>query len=371
MSSMSTASRQPFLDILKVFAILCVVITHFPWTAVERLQYGFPFWIDTAMPIFMMLSGYLCFKSFYAKGAKNLFDVYKVSGLCRRLARFVIPFAIIVPFDILCGMFGPKHMPFSTCAFRIFLGGQGPGSYYIPMMIQFVLTFPLIYLFVCKWRISGVILLVFSNIMYEYCCTKMGVHPEIYRICIFRHLGVVALGAFSASLLESGLTRRDAYLRMIISGGVMFLCGALFLYLSCYGHYSPIIFCRWKTTSLISALYTVGGFYFVMGWIVRYKHGVHGAKYENANLLTSIKYILLNIGKRTYAIFLVQKIFYAFPAVVILNLPINRGLRLALCVTCCFLLGVVYDGFVNSLFPWPNASRNNVCDQSKQSGDIT
>ena len=58
---------------------------------------------------------------------------------------------------------------------------------------------------VCQWRINGMVLLVFVNVVYEYYCTKIGVHHEVYRICIFRHLGVVALGAFSASLLESGL----------------------------------------------------------------------------------------------------------------------------------------------------------------------
>lgn len=50
--------RNNSLDFLKGISIIFIIITHFSWTNLERLSFGFPFWIDMAVPIFMLVSGY-------------------------------------------------------------------------------------------------------------------------------------------------------------------------------------------------------------------------------------------------------------------------------------------------------------------------
>lgn len=348
----SLEGRKSIFDVIKAVAILMVVVTHFPWTPAERLHYAFPFWIDTAMPIFMLLSGYLCFCSFYKKKLETFGEVYKLTNLYKRLARFVVPFVLLIPLDILCGMYGPNHASFANCLFRIILGGQRPGSYYVPMMIQFVIVFPVVYLAIRRYGVCGLMIFMLFNFLYECCCSVFGIHREVYSICLFRHLGIVAFGAFLAYWQMRAVKAYGKNMNMIICGIAMLLVGALYLYFSCYGYYSPIIFCRWKTTSLAAAFYTVGMFFFLMGW------GAMSARPKKCQCYP-IGATFLKIGSRTYEIYLMQKIFYAFPAIFILNLPINRGMKLALCVFACLFLGVVYGEFINRFksLSWNNALR--------------
>jgi peptidoglycan/LPS O-acetylase OafA/YrhL len=336
----SLEGRRSIFDVIKAFAILMVVVTHFPWTPTERLHYAFPFWIDTAMPIFMTLSGYLGFCSFYNRKLETFGEVYELTYLYKRLARFVVPFLLLIPLDILCGMYGPNHASFANCLFRIILGGQRPGSYYVPMMIQFVIVFPIVYFAIRRYGVCGLMFFVLFNFLYECYCSVFGIHREVYSICLFRHLGIVAFGAFLAHWQMRTVKAYRKSTNMIIWGFASLLVGALYLYLSCYGYYSPIIFCRWKTTSLVAAFYTVGMFLCLMGWGAMYTRPRQCKCYP-------IEATFLKIGGRTYEIYLMQKIFYAFPAIFILNLPINRGMKLALCILSCLFLGVVYGGFIN------------------------
>ena len=50
--------RNQFIDVLKGICIIFVIITHYNWSNAARLKYFFPFWIDMAVPIFMIISGY-------------------------------------------------------------------------------------------------------------------------------------------------------------------------------------------------------------------------------------------------------------------------------------------------------------------------
>ena len=49
--------RNNFLDVLKGICILLVILTHFDWVEAERLQYLFPYWMNPAVPIFMITPG--------------------------------------------------------------------------------------------------------------------------------------------------------------------------------------------------------------------------------------------------------------------------------------------------------------------------
>lgn len=56
--------RNYAADILKGIGIVFVVITHFSWSSTERRIYLFPFWIDMAVPVFMIISGFAHSASF-------------------------------------------------------------------------------------------------------------------------------------------------------------------------------------------------------------------------------------------------------------------------------------------------------------------
>ena len=54
----------------------------------------FPFWIDMAVPMFMVISGYVNAKSFEIKNIRCLEDAYQKSLLITKLIRFLVPFLI-------------------------------------------------------------------------------------------------------------------------------------------------------------------------------------------------------------------------------------------------------------------------------------
>lgn len=55
------------IDFIKGICIILVIISHYRWTDYERLRWMFPFWVDMAVPIFMVITGYLHSKSFQKK----------------------------------------------------------------------------------------------------------------------------------------------------------------------------------------------------------------------------------------------------------------------------------------------------------------
>ncbi len=51
--------RKPFIDAVKGFAIICVILTHYRWGEYRRNVLLFPFWVHMAVPIFIMVTAYL------------------------------------------------------------------------------------------------------------------------------------------------------------------------------------------------------------------------------------------------------------------------------------------------------------------------
>ena len=56
--------RNQFIDVIKGICILLVILTHFDWIEAERLKCFFPYWMNPAVPIFMIISGYVFTESY-------------------------------------------------------------------------------------------------------------------------------------------------------------------------------------------------------------------------------------------------------------------------------------------------------------------
>ena len=92
--------RNNYLDIVKGIAILFIIITHFSWSDQERMKYFFPFWIDMAVPMFMIVSGYVYSVSFQGKGS-NFKIYYQANEIFKKLIRYILPFTSILIIDTL------------------------------------------------------------------------------------------------------------------------------------------------------------------------------------------------------------------------------------------------------------------------------
>lgn len=115
-------SRDAMMDFLKGISIIFIVITHFKWSAEQRLAYCFPFWIDMAMPIFMLIAGYMGAMSFERHQISTLVEGYQFKGLVRRFMRFLIPFVLLVPCDVICGV-ANNPSSWKGVLFTLILGG--------------------------------------------------------------------------------------------------------------------------------------------------------------------------------------------------------------------------------------------------------
>ncbi len=84
-------NRIPIIDIVKGICIIMVIIEHYAWKEAERLMAAFPFWISMAVPVFMLVSGYVYTLSLEKKQIHTLEDGYRFTFVCKKIIRYTIP----------------------------------------------------------------------------------------------------------------------------------------------------------------------------------------------------------------------------------------------------------------------------------------
>ena len=98
---MSPVKHYRSVDLLKGICILAVIFTHCAWSDEERLMLPFPFWIDMAVPMFLILSGFVSTKSFISKGLYDLKQVFQVRLIISKFVQYTIPFLFIYVLEVL------------------------------------------------------------------------------------------------------------------------------------------------------------------------------------------------------------------------------------------------------------------------------
>lgn len=89
-----TTNRNHFLDLLKGLCIILVIITHCSWNDDERVKLLFPFWVDMAVTIFMIVSGYVGTLSLNRKNL-SLLNMYSPKEVLKKLLRYTVPYIYI------------------------------------------------------------------------------------------------------------------------------------------------------------------------------------------------------------------------------------------------------------------------------------
>ena len=138
------------IDLIKGLAIISVIITHsLPAFMLIR---GFTnFYVWEAVPIFIVLMGVNAGMSFKRRG----FSAFKISVLkpyfISRFERIVFPFALFSFLLIVAGAllfaFTGKNILYigPTLITGVLPTGSGPGNYFVTLLFQFILVFPLVY----------------------------------------------------------------------------------------------------------------------------------------------------------------------------------------------------------------------------------
>lgn len=307
--------RNHLIDVIKGICIIFVIINHYDWNKEQWNQLLFPFWVVMAVPIFMIISGYVGALSFDRKGFESLSDCYQLKEIISKCLRFTIPFLIMYLFELYFDVINGASVKGLIVMF--FTGGNGPGGYYFPVMIQFVFLFPIIYIFIKREGFAGLLFFFILNAIFEILQKFYGLNEECYRLIILRYLFVIAFGCYL-------YLRKNEKIKIqyhIIS----FCVGIGFILLFIYSSYKPQIITYWTGTSFLCCLYVAP--------IVNYLFRI--------NLYKKI-FPLEILGRASFNIFLIQKLYFFSIETIIQKFISNVVLLNVANIMICCIFGVLF-----------------------------
>lgn len=312
--SLDFNKRYHSIDFLKGVCIIFVILTHYDWSDAERLFLLFPFWINMAVPIFMIISGFVYAKSFVKHKVSSMEIAYSPSYIIDKIVRYTIPYAMVFIVEVIVfSISGKKDFTIFDIILSFVSGGFGPGGYYYPIMIQFIFVFPIIYFIIRRYDFSGLVLCFCINFIYELLQCAYELNVECYGKILFRYIMLIAFGCYIA-IGEKKFKNSFKFLSMII--GVAYII--LFVYLD----FTPLITRYWTGTSLWACLYILPIAVFLL----------------NSN----IHCVLIElIGKASYNIYLFQMVYYCAKNLVYAIVP-NRILQVIVNVVICCVMGLIF-----------------------------
>ncbi len=286
-SSGNRTQRIEFLDYVKAVCVLMVIITHYDWA--DKTSPFFTMLINMAVPIFMIISGYNFAMSNRRKADGKLGKMYGWSIMKPKLIRFLVPFFAICFIEIALLMIDERAIH----PLRIFaLGAYGPGSYYVPIMLQLLVIFPLIYIVVERNAKVGLIAAGIANLLFEIGVKVFEIDKYYYRLSIGRYLLLIAFGCYLYLHPEHRLKRYQMW--------TMFLVGFAYI-VAVFGFDKDLmLFEYWKTTAMPVAFYI---FPIVILLFRKFYHSRIPGRFGR---------LLTWIGQASYHIFLVQMVYYHF-----------------------------------------------------------
>ncbi|MCH5265352.1 MAG: acyltransferase [Lachnospiraceae bacterium] len=307
--------RNHFIDVLKGICIIFVIITHYNWSNEARMDYLFPFWIDMAVPIFMILSGYVYANSFERKGISSIGQAYQLKFVLDKIIRYTVPFLIAYVLEIIICAVRSEAMSAEEIFVVFWQGGLGPGSWYFPVMLQFIFTFPVVYFIIKKYDAYGLLICAIINVIYGFLPKPYEMSYDCYRLLLFRYLLVIAFGCYLH--LKKGQVKK-------VWGVLSCLCGIAFLVALCYMGYMPKLIRFWPKTSYAACLYIMP-----LAAVMLNKCKKGWLPFEV-------------IGKASFNILLAQMVYYRFFAKYIYAQIDNKLLELLAGIAISLVAGVIF-----------------------------
>lgn len=280
-------SRIDFLDYLKAVCVLMVIVTHYDWA--DKTSPFFTLMINMAVPVFMIISGYNFAMSNSKKADGKLKKMYRWNVIKPKLIRFLVPFFTICLIEIVLLIINEKKVHPG----RIFLlGAYGPGSYYVPIMLQLLVIFPIIYILIDRNAKFGITLAAVANLLFEIAVKVFEIDKYYYRLSIGRYLLLIAFGCYLYLHPEHRVKKYQMCM--------MFFAGLAYI-IAVFGFDKELIlFEYWKTTAMPVAFYI---FPIVIQLFRRFYH---------SRIPGNLGKLLTWMGQASYHIFLIQMVYYHF-----------------------------------------------------------
>lgn len=322
-------NRLMAIDYLKAIAVILVISNH-SLTDKQQLSIGGPFWISMAVPIFMILSGYTNSMSAKRRKIKTFKQYFNKDLMKSRLSRLLLPYIIIFAVELFLVHIIPVEIHANRTIenlpilYLFFTGGVGAGSYYLPLLIQLLFLFPFMLFSFRKLPHVSATLFILIQIAFDMFASFLPISNDLYRLLVFRYLALIMMGIVMYHYKDKIGKRRKKRLLLLSSTSVFYI------YMTNYTSYKPEIFSKWTGTSLPTmflALLFVG-------------LGMNYLEIKNTTKLTEL---MSQIGKASFHIFLVQKLYFAFTIkTVFSNFNIHPSLTSIVSIVICCSIGICF-----------------------------
>lgn len=328
--------RNKTIDAIKGLLILFVIFGHINISIETRRILLAPFWENSAVPMFMLVSGYLYANSFKKNSINNLSCAFNYKSIIKKLLRFFIPYSIFFIFEILLYVLinsefvsqfiaNTFSMQFSidnyvpeinNIVLMFIKGGEGPGNYYVPLMIEFIFIFPFLYFLVKKEKKKGILICGLITTAYNLAYTYFNIDLGDSFGNLICSLFVISVGIY-ASLYNIDLKNTKIYISACI--------GFVYILLVKYFDYNPVVFNCMSSRALPACLF----------WcpIVLYL--------INKNSLNNR--FLSYIGSISFDILLVQKVFFLFFNIVVYYFVDNLFVQICIIFIVVIILGIIFS----------------------------
>lgn len=173
---------DPFIDFLKAYAIIFVVVAHIFPTSLWNYCL-FQVWADMQVPIFILIQAFHAYKN----GA----PIIKRATL---LNRIIIPFVLVQGLTIFFYILFFQNQTNDVLISSIISGGIGPGSYYFWIYLQVAIILIIVWPIINKLTRGQVTwLFLMCSVFCEVLFSLINLPDYIYRLLAVRYLFLIPL----------------------------------------------------------------------------------------------------------------------------------------------------------------------------------
>lgn len=117
--------RSSTIDFIKGISIIFVVICHFNFSDSEYKRIFGAFWLDMAVPVFMMVTGYTSSLSFKKHKIDSIEKAYRLNIIIRKILKYTLPWFAAFLFELFYywGIDGIRGFGIKFHIYRFFNGG--------------------------------------------------------------------------------------------------------------------------------------------------------------------------------------------------------------------------------------------------------
>jgi peptidoglycan/LPS O-acetylase OafA/YrhL len=338
------------IDILKGLAIISVILIH-TFSDQYLMAIGAPFYIYQAVPVFILVAAFTSTYALVTYQKRTLTQCYDTSIIIRRLKRILGPYLIIWIIQLLIILYIVtlnlniqfqylNHFSYHgfDLILNFFSGGQGPGSYFIPVILQQILLIPIFYYLALRSPDYMLVVIFILDLCLEYLAIITGIPPWLYTLLYIRYMFAGALGVWL-------VFQKDAIPKWLFIGVL-----ASFVYIFAVQYLN---FQFWF-------IYPAWGFFHAFSYFWTVILVILGLRLLPSGSFRGIFTILEKLGKASWHIFLVQMtfLFFLWPIFVqfadsvisVILLPIIN-------LTACLFLGYGFyllHVYVSRNYSWMN-----------------